>query len=572
MHRAIPLDAGSKMPDKIAASYPGSPMLQLIRRRYFSNIRGDIYGGLTAAVVALPLALAFGVTSGLGPIAGLYGAIATGFFAAVFGGTPSQVSGPTGPMTVVMASIVASHAGTLPEAFAIVILGGFFQIVFGVARLGRYIAYTPYSVVSGFMTGIGCIIMIIQILPFLGIPEASGGTLGALEALVTIDMSAINWAATFLAALTLGIGVFWPGRFRRYLPAPLAALLICTTLGVVALPDVPLIGAVAHTLPKMHLPVFNLGDIAGVVNTGFVLAILGCIDSLLTSLVADSLTRTQHNANQELIGQGLGNMVAGFFGAIPGAGATMRTVVNIRSGGRTPLSGAIHAVVLLAVALGLGPLAGKIPLAVLAGILMKVGWDIIDWKYITRLRHVPREKAAVMLITLGLTVFVDLITAVAVGIILAFFVNARALEAVQLKGLRHATGQDEDEVFLTEEERAKLRQAGGKVLISRLSGTFSYASARELVRRAASRITDVRTIIYDFADTAYMDPSAAQSVDAMFDQALASGKTVMVSGLQGEIERALVSFGVLDRIPKENRFKTHGEAIEAAVGKLAASA
>jgi sulfate permease, SulP family len=546
-------------------------MWQFVRARYFSNIRGDIYGGLTAAVVALPLALAFGVASGLGPIAGLYGAILTGFFAAIFGGTPSQVTGPTGPMTVVMATIVATHANNLPEAFAIVILGGALQLVFGIARLGRYIAYTPYSVVSGFMTGIGCIIMIIQIMPFLGIPEAGGGTVGALRALVTVDSAAVVWGAVGLGALSLCICIFWPGRLRRLLPAPLAALVVCTLISVFFLPNVPVIGEVARALPKMHVPVFNLEDAAGIVNAGFVLAILACIDSLLTSLVADSLTRTQHNADQELLGQGLGNMIAGLFGALPGAGATMRTVVNIRSGGRTRLSGAIHALALLAVALGLGPLAGKIPLAVLAGILVKVGWDIIDWKYVTRLHRVPREKAAVMLITLGLTVFVDLITAVGVGIILAFFVNARALEVVQLKGLRHASGQGEDETFLSEDERARLRQANGQILISRLSGTFSYASARELVRRAGSRLGNIKVIIYDFSDTAYMDPSAAQSVDALFDQAISSGVTVMVTGLQGEIEKALKSFSVLDRVPEANRFKTHGEAIDSALAKLAAA-
>lgn len=540
-------------------------MLSSLRSAYFSNIKGDLFGGLTAAVVALPLALAFGVASGLGPIAGLYGAIATGFFAALFGGTPAQITGPTGPMTVVMAAVVASHASNLPEAFAIVVLGGLFQIVFGVAGFGRYIAYTPYSVVSGFMTGIGIIIVILQTLPFFGLPSAEGGTIGALRALIEAIPAGISPAAMALATLSLLIAAIWPAALRRFLPSPLAALIIGSAVSIAMLPDVPTIGEVPSGLPALAIPGFSLIDLGGVVYAAFVLALLGSIDSLLTSLVADSITRTPHNANRELLGQGLGNAIAGLIGGLPGAGATMRTVINVRAGGRTPLSGAIHALVLLAVALGLGPVAAKIPHAVLAGILMKVGWDIVDWGYVKRIARVPREKAAVMIATLLLTVFIDLITAVGVGVILAFFVNARALESEQMKGVRHHIGADEEEDPLTEAERAKLRQGGGKVILTRLKGTFSHASARELARRVGLRHTGIRVVIYDFAEASYIDPSAAQSIDSLLEQTKADGRTVLISGLRGAAEQALAAFDVLGRIAPSHRFANHAEAIDAAL-------
>ena len=426
--------------------------------RNLSQWTGDLFGGLTAAVIALPLALAFGVASGLGPIAGLYGAIAVGFFAAIFGGTPAQVSGPTGPMTVVMAVIVAEHAGHLGEAFAIVILGGAFQLLFGIVKVGRYVSYTPHSVVSGFMSGIGIIIILIQTLPFFGLATVSGGPIGAIQAWPEVA-SSLNVDALIIASISLAIMVFWPRRLGTVLPAPLAALVIGTLLGLFLFKGAPIIGEVPTGLPELHMPQITLTALPIIVQPALILALLGSIDSLLTSLVADSITRTRHNSDRELIGQGIGNMIAGLIGGLPGAGATMRTVINVRAGGRTPVSGALHALVLLALVLGLGPVAEVIPHAALAGILVKVGWDIIDWGYLKRIRRAPRDKVIVMLVTLGLTVFVDLITAVAVGLILAAFVTARWMELDELKGITQlALADDSNE--LTADERGEIEKYG----------------------------------------------------------------------------------------------------------------
>ncbi len=529
-----------------------------------NTLKGDIFGGLTAAVVALPLALAFGVASGIGPIAGLYGAIAVGFFAAVFGGTPAQVSGPTGPMTVVMAVIVAQNASNITDAFAIVFLGGVLQIAFGALKLGRYVSYTPYSVVSGFMSGIGVIIILIQTLPFFGMPTAGGGPLGAIKIWPEIAANALNYDALAIGFLALAILVFWPARLRAFMPPPLAALVAGTLGALFVFTGAPVIGHVPTGLPAITIPYVPFERLPNIVGGAMTLALLGSIDSLLTSLVADSITHTRHNSNRELLGQGIGNMVSALIGGLPGAGATMRTVVNVRAGGRTPISGALHALVLLALVLGLGPLAEKIPHAVLAGILLKIGWDIIDWGYLRRVLRAPRDKVIVMFITMGLTVFVDLITAVAVGLILAGFVTAKWQEQEQLEGVTKLALPDGDSP-LTPAERKELRKANGDVSIVLLRGSFSYASARELAARIGGESPGHKAIIYDFTEAAHMDTSAALAMEELIEQAREDHESCFISGLSGQALTTLKSLGVLDGFAEDHQFAKRADAIKAAV-------
>lgn len=542
-------------------------IITAVRSGYdLDRLRGDIFGGITAAVIALPLALAFGVASGAGAIAGLYGAIAVGFFASVFGGTPSQVSGPTGPMTVVMGAIVAMHATNLAEAFTVVMLGGLIQIGFGLTRIGKYIAYTPYSVVSGFMTGIGVIIMLLQLLPFVGMPGSNDGVIGTLKTLANFDAVSIHLPTLALSCACLAAIVFWPKRLQRLVPAPLVVLVVGTIVASLAVDGTPVIGDVPTGLPTLMTPTLSAATWPQLLNGGFILALLGSIDTLLTSLVADSITRTQHDSDKELVGQGIGNLIAGLIGGLPGAGATMRTVVNIRAGGRTPVSGAVHALILLALVLGLGPIVSNVPHAVLAAILMKVGWDIIDWGYLKRARRAPREKLLVMVVTFALTVLVDLIIAVAVGIILASFVNARYLAREQLKGVRQISDVDDD--GLTDEEKALLQGANGRVLVTTLHGTFSYASARELARRTSPTISGVQIAVYDFSHVGYVDVSAALAIEEMLLQAQGHGMHVLVSGLAGDVRETLENLGVLAHVPAEQIFKERKDAIAAAAARL----
>ena len=536
------------------------------------NLRGDLYGGVTAAVVALPLALAFGVASGVGPIAGLWGAILVGFFAALFGGTPSQVSGPTGPVTLVMAVIITDYAHDLRLAFTVVMLAGAIQILFGVLKLGRYIAYVPFSVVSGFMSGIGLIIIIIQLAPMIGFDTSKDGVVTALADFPDLVTDPV-FHALALGLLALAISVFLPHRFRAYAPPALVALIMGTLAALFLLDGAPVLGDIPIGLPEAQIPKITSGELGGMLGSALILAILCSIDSLLTSLVADNVTRTHHNSDRELVGQGIGNMFAGFFGAIPGAGATMRTITNVRAGGRTSISGVLHALVLLALVMGLGPLAEDIPSAVLAGILLKVGWDIIDWGYLRRVRRAPRDETLVMLTVLVLTVFVDLITAVGVGVIMASLIAARKLSWQQLAQLRLYPQQDDEAVSdtggadhaLTRAEQDLLESANGDVLLLHLNGPFTYGSAKGMVQLLTGTGDGYKSVVFDFSEVPLIDGSIAMAVEELLHQAREAGQTVIVSGLGGPAVDMLERMGVLESIPSEHQVNNRTEALKLAI-------
>ena len=525
------------------------------------TFRGDIFGGITAAVVGLPVALAFGVASGLGALAGIYGAIAVGFLAAVFGGTRSQISGPTGPMSVAMAVIVTAHSDSLAKAFTIVIMAGTIQILLGVMRIGRFVSYTPYSVISGFMSGIGIIIILIQVLPFLGESVATGGPIGTLRALPDAA-SDINFGALVIAVATLVVGIIWPEKLRKFLPPTLVALVAGTLLGVLWLKDTPVIGNVPTGLPVLQLPDLSLGVLASAVQPALTIALLGSIDSLLTSLVADSMTRTRHNPDRELMGQGIGNVAAGFIWGLPGAGATLGTVVNIRAGGSTQISGVIRAAILLALVLGLGRYVESIPHAALAGILMKVGWDIIDWRFLTRIRHVQREHLLVMFITLFLTVFLDLITAVAIGLIAAGLANARQFERLELDSVISVPILDQ--MFFGLEDSDDLDPFSAQVGLIALRGSFTVASSNKLINTISEDIREHELVILDFSDSVYVDDSAALVVEQMIDSAIAQDTECIVVGLSGEPSETIHALNVLHSLPENHDVATLDEARELA--------
>ena len=521
-------------------------------QEYLRSFKGDLFGGITAAVVGLPVALAFGEASGLGALAGIYGAIAVGFFAAVFGGTRSQISGPTGPMAVAMAVVVTLHADNLAAAFTIVIMAGLFQVLLGLVGIGRFIAFTPYSVISGFMSGIGIIIILLQTLPFMGMPVAEGGPIGAIKGWGE-GIANFNTAAFAIAAVTLAVGILWPARLRRILPPTLVALGVGTMMGVLWLTDVPVIGLVPTGLPTPQLPDLSPNILAGAITPALTIAMLGSIDSLLTSLIADSMTRTQHKANRELIGQGIGNMAAGFLGGLPGAGATMGTVINIRAGGRTQVSGVIRAGILLTLVLGLAKYVEVIPHACLAGILLKVGWDIIDWRFLRRIVHVQREHLLVMALTLLLTVFVDLVTAVAIGLIAAGMATSRQFERLQLDSVVSVPLLDS--IFFKGAYRAgtiEMDDYSAQVGMVSLRGAFTVASSQKLISTISRDVSEHEVVIFDFTSTAYMDDSAALVVEALVDVALNEDTKCIVMGLSGQPETTLRALNALKRIQEDH--------------------
>ena len=528
----------------------------------FSHLRGDIFGGLTAGVVALPLALAFGEASGAGPIAGVYGAILVGFFAALFGGTPSQISGPTGPMIVVFAGVFASLSGDISLVFATVVLAGVIQIVFGVLGFGQYIRLVPYPVVSGFMSGIGCIIIALQLARLFGHEPEGGGTIPALMEVPAAVMDP-NIGALGVGLLTLLMVFTWPASWGRYLPGPLAALITGTVVSL-WLSDVPVLGAIPTGLPEFIMPTFTSGTLLIVFEAALILAILGAIDSLLTSLVADNMTRTRHHSNRELIGQGVGNMAAGFFGGIPGAGATMRTVVNIRTGGVTKISGMLHSVLLLAVVVVLAPLASKIPHAVLAGILVKVGYDIIDFSYLKRAHRGPRFDLALMVMVLSLTVFVDLITAVVAGVVVAAVAFVKQVADSQLSA---AAGNSDDSADgLADRETAILQECGDRLTYFDFGGPLSFGAAADLGHHVRERISPKHhtSLVLDFGRVPFVDVSAARAVETIAVDAAHAGKHLYVCGINDDVLDSLEGLGVNEHLPAENRFEDRLAALTAA--------
>jgi len=535
--------------------------MQFVHGLHFNNLKGDIYGGITSGVVALPLALAFGVASGAGPMAGIYGAIFVGFFAALFGGTPAQVSGPTGPMTVVMALVITRYAADPVIAFTVVIMGGLLQIGFGALRLGSYITLVPMTIVSGFMSGIGCIIILLQIGPILGQPTPEGGTIGVLLALPNL-FSGIHWDAALIGALALAIVLFTPKRVTLILPSPLIALVVGTLLVWLTLPGVPVLGDIPTGFPEPHLPKFTWEFLPDMVSSAMVLALLASIDSLLTSLIADNITRTHHDPNRELIGQGIGNTVAGLFGTVPGAGATMRTVMNVRTGGSTPISGMLHAVFLLAVVLGLGPLAGHIPHAVLAGILIMVGVDIIDWNFLRRVLTAPRPTVVLMGMTLLLTVFVDLIVAVAAGTIAASLLFVKRMADLQLQSIRAHDGVA-GEIPLTAEEQAVLSRYPREILLYHMSGPMSFGAAQGMTRRLVAHGT-CKVLVVDFTDVPFVDASASLAIEDIVHRTRAQGVHILLAGLHPNVEKILARIGVLKTIPADCRAGNRLDALQKA--------
>ena len=550
--------------------------MSLINGFHLKNIRGDVLGGITAAVVALPLALAFG-NAALGPggaIYGLYGAVVVGFLAALFGGTPAQVSGPTGPMSVTVAGVVAGLAAAgvprdlsagqiLPLVMAAVVIGGLFQILFGILKLGKYITLVPYSVVSGFMSGIGVIIIALQIGPLLGISTRGG----VIESLSTVFSNfEPNGAAIGVAIMTLGIVFLTPRTISEWVPSPLLALLIVTPLSILIFGDSALdrIGEIPRGVPSLSLPSFNK-YLPIIFKAGLVLAVLGAIDSLLTSLVADNISQTKHNSDRELIGQGIGNAVAGLFSGLPGAGATMRTVINVKSGGETPISGMVHSLVLLIVLVGAGPLAEKIPTALLAGILIKVGLDIIDWGFLRRAHKLSLKTAVVMYGVLLMTVFWDLIWAVLVGVFIANMLTIDSITETQLEGMDADNPLDKENIkaknLLPAEEKDLLDKCSGEVMLFRLKGPLSFGAAKGISDRM-SLVRNYKILILDITDVPRLGVTATLAIEDMMQEAKNNSRKAFVAGANEKVKERLSKFGV------EGIIATRKEALQVAINEI----
>lgn len=527
------------------------------------HVRGDLFGGLTTGVVAIPLALAFGVASGMenGAQAGLYSAILLGFMAALFGGTAPQVSGPTGPMTVVATAFIATGAPPA-QFFLAVVLGGLIQIGFGLLGFGHFIRYVPRTVVSGFMSGIGVIILLLQIQPLLGKPSVSG-PLNALSGLFDA-VTHLNLTAFLLGLSTIGVIALFP-RITKAVPSTLVALVLMTAVAHLLALDVPRIGALPSGLPQLQLALPPAEALSHILLAALTLAILGSLDSLLGSVVVDNVTGTKHDSNKELVGQGMGNMLSGAFGGLPGAGATMRTLLNIRSGGKTALSGVIHSTLLLAVLLGLSRFASEIPLAVLAGILVTVGLSIIDYQGLKLMQHSPRADRIVLVLVLVLTVAVDLITAVQMGFLVACLLFLRNLSSRQIT-------RSGSLAPMVDAETPEANALAARVQVVQAEGPVFFGTSEAFFVSLEEDLSDVRAVIFRMPRVPLIDQTGAFTLQEFVWKMAEKGITVMLSGLPTEPENVLRRLQIIpETIPEWAVQPTLADAVVALSAQIAAT-
>ena len=518
--------------------------------RPFEHLKGDLTGGLTAAVVALPLALAFAVASGVEPKAGLYTAIVAGTLASLFGGSSVQITGPTGAMAVVLVGIVAKYG--IEKVWIAGVMAGIIQIALGVAKMGQLVKFIPYPVTAGFTNGIAVIIFCGQLNNFLGLElKRSEHFLPALWDTL-IHIGAFNWAAIAIALVVISTKLLLP-KITTVVPGSLVGLILATAIASYFQLDLPTIGEIPRALPLPHgIPHWNDPRLLReLINPALALAALGSIESLLSAVVADGMTVSEkHDSNQELIGQGIANLVVPFFGGIPATGAIARTAVNVRAGGKTKLSGIIHGVALAVIIMSLAPLAAKIPLAALAGILMVVSLRMVEWEAIGLLMRSTYADLSVMLLTWGVTICFDLVLAVEIGLI-----AAGALFIKRMSDLNLARIPDV-EAF----PAGVPLELGKEIAVYRVDGPVFFGAAE----RFATFLRDepeVKHLILRMRFVPIMDTTGLVALEDIYRDLKRHSCHLILTGLQPEVEQLLDRTGLLDEIGRENCYLTTDLAV-----------
>ncbi len=551
------------------------------------NLKGDIFGGITAGIVALPLALAFGIqafggiddpsASSMGALAGLVGAAFLGFFASLFGGTHSQISGPTGPMTVITAALISGVWASQHSMSAVLIsmslagiFCGLFQILFGILKIGKYVRYIPYPVLSGFMSGIGVIIILQQLYPLVGL-KSPVLVVDMITQLPQRVAAGVSVTSLLLGLGTIAIITLFP-LITKKIPATLVALIVMTVVSLFCNMDEKLlIGSIPSGFP---MPIFAKSglSLAGLdwgvilkasIIPGLTLAGLGSIDTLLTSVVADNITKTHHNSNRELVGPGIGNIISGLFCGIAGAGATMRTVVNVKSGGRTQLSGMTHSLILFAILLGLGGLVRYVPLSVLAGILITVGWGIIDFKGFKDLLKIPKADAVVLIIVFLLTVFVDLLTAVGIGMVIACVLFMKRASDLVEGGYSSSELTNFDKESPWSDEGGIPDDMRHRIYIQRLNGPIFFGTITKFQSVMDDVPADAKIVIIRMRLVSFMDQSGLYAMETAIKEIQSRGAMVLMTIIQPQPMYMLTKMKVIpELVPEDHTFKTFEECTD----------
>lgn len=515
-----------------------------------NDLRGDVLGGLTASGLTLPAAMGYGVLAGLGPVAGLYGAVAVGIFASIFGGTRGFIYGPNTAVTVTMGVVVAEYADNLAQAATIGILAGLIQIVFGLLGLGRYASYIPTSLTSGFFAAFGVLIMGKQIIPALGGDPPVGDLLNSIKSWPAAVRDA-NFEALALTVICVAVALLWRGRLLRVSPALFVSLVVGIVAGWLLFQDAPTVGEVPSGLPTLQLSAISLDFFLHALQPAFIMALLAALSTFIIALRVDAITGTQHRPNREMFAQGLGNIAAGFTGGMPGSfGAG--TLPNTLSGGRSPVAGLTVAGIILSVILFLGPVAERIPFAVLAAILLVTGWTFIDWRFIKRIHRVSRSFAIVLLLTFVLALLVDFATAIVIGLVVAALTGSRRIEGLEASAVVSVPLLDSAVLEESDwDEDADPFQARTGLVV--FPDRVTVASSRELSRILRLDIRGHQYSIFDMSRTVYMDDSAAAMMGDLVGVAMArQSRTIVVAGMSQSVSDTVHSMGALDRVPAGN--------------------
>lgn len=528
----------------------------LARRHWGSNI----IAGLIVGVVALPLAMAFAIASGVKPEQGIYTAIIAGVIVSLFGGSRVQIAGPTGAFIVILAGVVAEH-GVIGLQIA-TLMAGVILLLLGLARMGAVIKFIPAPVIVGFTAGIGVVIWVGQWKDFFGLPDIEGTHFHEkLWALLRV-LPQLDPATTGLALMALALVIYGPRlKGLARLPGPLIALVVVTLVQVMfGFESVATIGSrygeIPRGLPALDIPDITLNRLVELIGPAFAIAMLGAIESLLSAVVADRMAGTRHHSNQELMGQGLANMVAPLFGGIAATGAIARTATNIRNGGNSPVAGVVHALCLVFILLFLAPLAAHIPLAALAAILFVVAWNMSDLRHVFKLiKGAPRSDVIILLVTFTLTVFVDLVVAVNIGVVLAmlhFLLNMAESVVVRLQG------KSELQRELAAEGLGVL-PAG--VQVYSVEGPFFFAAVEAFEQVLAGRDTACTAVVIRLRYVPFIDATGLQTLEDVVEQLRAQGVRVMFTELNERVRVKMRRMGLLARIGEGNVLRNMAEAL-----------
>ncbi len=519
-------------------------------------LSGDILGGINSAIVALPQALAFGVATGFGAGAGIWGAIILCFIAGILGTKIPMISGPTGPMTIVIASVAAALSQDMQAVIIIMLLAALIQILFSLTNISDIVKYVPYPVISGFMNGVGVIIILIQLNPLIGHSTVSN-TFESIKDFI-VNLSNINMPAMWLGLLTLLIVFGIPKKINKYIPSQILALIACTIISIKLGLDVPKISQISVNFPAISLPEFDFHKIAAYLPYAATLAVVLSAESMLTGLVADSLTKTRHNPKRLLFSQGIGNVICSLTGSLCGTAATMRTVAALNTGATTKAAAIVNPIILCLLLFKFSNFVSEIPLAVLAGILIKIGYDIIDVKLIKVIKFAPKDDLYVLILVFLLTVFYNLIFAVGAGITIAALLYAKRV--ADKAHIIQKSVYDEDIMHL---EKILETDYKHKIRVVHITGQFFFGSATQLISKFED-VLGTKYLILNYESNDLLDISAIFALEDIIIRLKSQRIKILLVIKNEDVLNQLKSHSIVEQIGENRVFYDEMEAIEVA--------